>query len=111
MAQGMAQPIQINLPHTLGKFEATRRMRTRIGELPAHIPGGLASVEHRWTADDRLALDIAALGAKVSAMAEVDEANIRLSVQLPPLLEPFRAKIETAIRNRATTLLLPDAAT
>lgn len=103
----MAQPIQVNLPHTLGKSEATRRMRDRIGELPDHIPGGLAQVEHRWTAEDRLALDIAALGAKVSALAEVDEANIRLSVQLPPLLEPFRGAVEAAVRKRATALLLP----
>lgn len=105
----MAQPIQVNLPHTLGKSEATRRMRSRIGELPDHIPGGLAKVEHRWTADDKLALDIAALGAQVSALAEVDEANIRLSVQLPPILEPFRGAIESAVRKRASALLLPDA--
>lgn len=107
----MAQPIQVNLPHSLGKAEATRRMRSRIGELPAHIPGGVARVEHRWTAEDRLALDITALGTQVSALAEVDEAEIRLSVQLPPLLEPFRGAIESAVRKRASALLLPDATT
>ena len=104
----MAQPIFVKLPHTLGKAEATRRMRSRIGELPAHIPGGVAKVDHRWTGDDRLALDIAALGAEVSTLAEVDETEIRLSVQLPPLLEPFRGAIERAVRTRASALLLPE---
>lgn len=104
----MASPINVKLPHQLGKVEATRRMRSRIDELPNHIPGGVAKVEHRWTSEDRLALDIGALGAQVSALAEVDEAEIRLSVQLPPLLEPFRGAIEGAVRKRASALLLPE---
>lgn len=104
----MANPIHVKVPHQLGKAEATRRMRSRIGELPAHMPGGVAKVEHRWTSDDRLTFDIGALGAEVSALAEVDEAEIRLSVQLPPLLEPFRGAIEGAVRKRASTLLLAE---
>ena len=104
----MAHPLSITLPHTLGKAEATRRMRERIGELPGHIPGGIAAVEHRWEAPDRLALDVAALGAQVSTVAEVSEAAVRLHIDLPPLLQPFRSAIEAAVRARGGRLLIGD---
>ncbi len=104
----MANPLSITLPHTLGKAEATRRMRDRIGELPAHIPGGIAAVEHRWTSDDRLALDVAALGAQVATVAEVGETAVRLHINLPPLLQPFRSAIESAVKARGGRLLIGD---
>ncbi len=104
----MAHPLSITLPHSLGKEEATRRMRDRIGELPGHIPGGIAAVEHRWTAPDRLALDVAALGAQVSTIAEVSDTAVDLHIALPPLLQPFRAAIEMAVKARGGRLLIGD---
>lgn len=102
----MAAPLHITLPHTLGREEAARRMRDRVGELPSHIPGGLAKVEHRWLAPDRMALDVAALGAQIATVVEVTDTAVVLTLSLPPLLQPFRGAIETAVVKRGGSLLL-----
>ena len=36
----MAQPIEVDLPHNLGKDEARRRIAANIHRLTEHIPGG-----------------------------------------------------------------------
>lgn len=102
----MASPLQITLPHTLGREEAARRMRDRIGELPAHIPGGLAKVDHRWLAPDRMALDVAALGSEIATLVDVGDTAVVLTLSLPPLLQPFRRAIEAAVVKRGGALLL-----
>ena len=40
----MSQPIQVDLPHKLGKEEARRRIASNIHKLKDHIPGGTAQV-------------------------------------------------------------------
>ena len=49
----MQRPIDVNLPHKLGKEEARRRLASNIGSLERHIPGG-AAVDHRWSGDTRI---------------------------------------------------------
>lgn len=102
----MTGPLNITLPHTLGREEAARRMRDRVGELPDHIPGGLAKVDHRWLAPDRMALDVAALGAQIATVVQVTDTAVVLTVSLPPLLQPFRGAIEAAVTKRGGALLL-----
>ena len=101
----MTAPLHITLPHALGREEAARRMRDRVDELPGHIPGGIATVDHRWLSPDRMALDVAALGAQVATVVEVTEAAVVLTVTLPPLLQPFRRAIEAAVVKRGGALL------
>ena len=36
----MTQPIDVDLPHNLGKDEARRRIANNIHKLEEHIPGG-----------------------------------------------------------------------
>lgn len=56
----MAQPIELDLPHNLGREEARRRIASNIGSLEKHIPGG-AQVQSSWSGD-RLDLSVAAMG-------------------------------------------------
>ena len=44
----MASPTVIDIPHTLGRDEAIRRMERGVGKLASHIPGGAATVTHSW---------------------------------------------------------------
>ena len=102
----MTRPLNITLPHDLGREEAARRMRDRVGELPDHLPGGVATVEHRWITADRMALDVAALGAQIAVQVEARDTAVVLTLTLPPLLQPFRSAIETAVEKRGAKLLL-----
>jgi hypothetical protein len=99
---------QIDLPHTLGREEARRRMQARIGELPGHIPGGVADVRASWPEEYRMALDVSALGQSVSAMLTVEERMIRISLELPPMLRFASGAIETAVQRKGRELLLGD---
>ena len=41
----MQRPIDVDLPHKLGRDEARRRIADNIHELKDHIPGGASHVE------------------------------------------------------------------
>lgn len=104
----MTPPTIIEIPHRLGKEEARRRMKARIGELPAHIPGGVAEVQADWPSEDRMALAVKALGQSVSATLDVEESVIRVVLVLPPMLGLFAGKIADIVRQKGSTLLLGD---
>ena len=41
----MQQPIEVDLPHKLGREEARRRIANNIQQLKDHIPGGAGHVD------------------------------------------------------------------
>lgn len=104
----MTAPTIIDIPHRLGKAEAKRRMKARIGELPAHIPGGTAEVRADWPGEDRMTVDVAALGQSVSATLDVEESIIRVTLVLPLMLGLFAGKIAEIVRAKGSALLLGD---
>ena len=46
----MAQPISLDIPHTLGKAAVRQRLDGGIGRITEKIPGG-GHVQHRWEGD------------------------------------------------------------
>lgn len=106
----MASPIVIDVPHRLGRAEARRRMRARVGELPGHIPGGVAEVTSSWLDENRMAIAVAALGQRLSAELEAQETRVRVTLDLPPALAFFAGAIEAAVQRKGAELLLgPDS--
>ena len=103
----MERPIEVELPHKLGREEARRRIADNVHRLHNHIPGGAAKVDSRW-AGDQLNLDISAMGQKVAAQIDVEEAKVRCRVMLPGMLAIFAAPIEAALNARGRDLLLED---
>ena len=102
----MARPIDVSLPHTLGREEARRRIAANIHTLKEHIPGG-AKVTSSWVGD-RLDLDIGAMGQSVEARIIVEETAVRCHVMLPGMLALFAAPIEALLNRKGSDLLLED---
>lgn len=102
----MTNPTIIDIPHKLGKAEATRRMKARVGDLPSYIPGGVATVKAEWPAADRMALDVQALGQAVTGTLDVGEDRIRATLMLPPMLAMLSGKITDVIQRKGGALLL-----
>jgi len=100
----MQQPIQVDLPHKLGRDEARRRIANNIHKLTDHIPGGAAHVDSSWTGDE-LALSVNALGQAVDAKIGVEESNIRVRVMLPGMLAMFAGPIEAMLQKKGNILL------
>jgi putative polyhydroxyalkanoate system protein len=99
----MTQPIDVDLPHNLGKDEARRRIANNIHKLEEHIPGG-AQVQSGW-AGDQLNLDVAAMGQSVTATIDVMESKVHLKVLLPGMLGMFSGLIHGALQSRGHALL------
>lgn len=103
----MAHPVLIDIPHTLGRDEARRRLRDRIGELGEHIPGG-AAVESNWPGDYRMNLVVKAVLQTVHATLDVEERNVRCELWLPAWLALFANRIKSLAREKGGELLLED---
>ena len=99
----MSSPISVDLPHRLGVDEARRRIADNLGSLTSHLPAG-AQVPPAWDGN-RLNRGVAALGQEVTALLDVQEALVRVSVSLPPALAFFGKAIEAALRRGAPALL------
>ena len=99
----MSQPIEVDLPHQLGKDEARRRIANNIHKLREHIPGG-AQVQSGW-AGDQLNLDIQAMGQAVTATIDVEESKVHLKVLLPGMLGMFAGPIQAVLQKKGDLLL------
>lgn len=99
----MTHPIEVDLPHNLGKDEARHRIANNVHKLQEHIPGG-AEVRSGW-AGDQLNLDVAAMGQSVTATIDVLEDKVHLKVLLPPMLGMFSSIIQGALERKGSVLL------
>lgn len=99
----MTQPIDVDLPHNLGKDEARRRIANNIHKLQEHIPGG-AQVQSGWTGD-QLNLDVAAMGQTVAATIDVHDKSVHLKVLLPGMLGMFAGVIQAGLQKKGSVLL------
>jgi putative polyhydroxyalkanoate system protein len=99
----MAQPIEVDLPHKLGKEEARRRIAGNVHKLREHIPGG-ADVQSAWQGD-QLNLDIAAMGQTVGASIDVAETTVRVRVMLPGMLGIFASPVQAMLQKKGNVLL------
>ena len=99
----MTQPIDIDLPHNLGKEEARRRIANNIHKLQEHIPGG-ASVHSGWSGD-QLNLQVSAMGEAVNAAIDVQETKVHLKVLLPGMLGMFSGIVQAALQKKGSVLL------
>ena len=99
----MPQPIEVDLPHNLGKDEARRRIANNVHRLTDHIPGG-AQVESGWTGD-QLNLRVQAMGESVQSAIDVQETKVRVKVMLPGMLGMFSGLIQGALQKKGSVLL------
>lgn len=99
----MTQPIDVDLPHSLGKDEARRRIANNVHKLEQHIPGG-AKVQSGW-AGDQINLQVAAMGETVSATIDVMESTVHLKVLLPGMLGMFAGIVQGALEKKGHVLL------
>ncbi|MCJ7421406.1 polyhydroxyalkanoic acid system family protein [Sphingomicrobium astaxanthinifaciens] len=103
----MTTPLEVELPHRLGKAEARARIAGNTHRLADAIPGAMAEVHEAWDGD-WLTLTVGAMGQEVRALIEVEEALVKCRIDLPGVLGMFRAAIERAMKTHGEDLLLED---
>jgi hypothetical protein len=104
----MTQPIDVDLPHKLGKEEAKRRLGANIGKLGSMIPGGSAQVNSHWDGDT-MKLSVAAMGEAITADLTVYDDRVHCHFILPGMLGMFAQPIAAMLRSSGSDLLLEDS--
>jgi hypothetical protein len=99
----MTAPIEVDLPHKLGREEAKRRIERGFGKLADFVPGGSVT-EHHWTGDS-LAFTVEAMGQRVRAHLDVTDQNVHAAFELPAFLALFSEKIRAKLQKDGPKLL------
>jgi hypothetical protein len=100
--------MRVSIPHTLGKDELRRRMRTRLGDAQDKargLLGSMTSLETEWTGEDSLAIMVNAMGYSIPCTAAIEDASLDFDITIPPGVGFARGMIESAIREKAGRLL------
>ncbi len=100
----MTKPLIVSIPHSLGKAEATRRLRDGVGQMKSQFGDKIATVEEQW-AGDRLNFRVGALGQTVTGHLDVADDSVRVEVQLPWVLAMVAEKARGLIQKQGTLLL------
>jgi hypothetical protein len=99
----MTKPLVVSIPHSLGREEAMRRLKTGLTRAATSVPV-LSVDEERWE-DNRMIFRVRALGQAAGGHVDVAEDHVRVEVVLPWLLQRFAEAAQAAIRSRGTLLL------
>ena len=99
----MSAPLIVSIPHSLGRDEAMRRLKTGLSRAAASVPV-LSVDEERWD-DNRMNFRVRALGQVAAGQVEVEEAYVRVEVTLPWLLQRFAEVAQAAIQKHGQLLL------
>ncbi len=103
--------MRVSIPHDLGREEVRRRMRERINNLGASLPGLPADVEPSWQGDDRVNLNIQVMGQSIDGFIEIEDHQVWVDVTLPMMLAMMEPMIQNAVREQGTALLQDQSAT
>jgi Putative polyhydroxyalkanoic acid system protein (PHA_gran_rgn) len=104
----MSRPISVNIPHTLGKDEARRRIDEGFGRLSQQMAGGIGGMvafQQHWQ-NDRLIFEANSLGQKMSGRLDVFADSVHLELDLPEFLALIAERIKSRLASETQKLLL-----
>ncbi|MFX4982814.1 polyhydroxyalkanoic acid system family protein, partial [Acinetobacter baumannii] len=84
-------------PHSLGRDEAVRRLKTGLSRAAANVPV-MSVEEERWDGN-RMSFRVRALGQVAAGHVDVEDSHVRLEVTLPWLLQRFAEVAQAAIQK------------
>jgi hypothetical protein len=99
----MPGPLIVSIPHSLGREEAMRRIKTGLARATSQLPI-LQLDEERWE-DSRMDFRVRALGQAAHGQVDVADDHVKVEITLPFLLQRFAEMAQAAIRERGRLLL------
>ena len=100
--------MRVPVPHNLPREEVRRRMQAQSHEIAGYFPGGLATVETSWPDDDRMDLDIRAVGQTIRGHIDIEDERLIIEIDLPLALSFVEPIVAGAIRDQGQKLLSAD---
>jgi Putative polyhydroxyalkanoic acid system protein (PHA_gran_rgn) len=97
--------MRIALPHSLGREEVRRRLHARSGEIAEMFPGGMAEVAVSWPHEDRMSLDVTAMGKTLAGAVEIGDHEVAFVIELPGALSFIEPMVRGALKEKGRKLL------
>ncbi|MGA2034865.1 MAG: polyhydroxyalkanoic acid system family protein [Thermoguttaceae bacterium] len=102
--QATMPKITLDIPHSLGRDGAVRRLQGKIAALLAAYQSHLSEVCEEWH-DGKLTFSGRALGMKIAGTLAVDDDRVHLSADLPLAAALMKGKIEGQVREQIGKML------
>ena len=99
----MTTPIEVDIPHKLGRDAARARIEGGIGKLAGFVPGGTVS-DHRWDGDT-LVFAVEVMSQRIGARLTVMDDKVHAAFDLPAFLALFADKIRAKLAKDGPKLL------
>ena len=96
--------MRVAIPHNLDTDTVRERLRSKSHKIADNIPGG-AAVRTEWPTEDRMTMDISAMGQQLHAHVDLEPGQIVFEVPLPPALSFVEPMIKGAIESGGKRLL------
>ena len=101
----MTQPFVVTISHTLGKEEAARRLQGGLAEATRALADNkVILADYTWQ-ENRAAFTVKAAGQTATGTIDVEDAIVRLEVQLPWMLGLIASRAKAYIEKRGLALL------
>jgi hypothetical protein len=103
----MPRPVAVNIPHSLGKDEARRRLQTGFASIERTMAGGMlgaVSFTDRWDGD-RLHFSGQGLGQQITGTLDVLPESVHLQVDLPEILAVLAERLTVRVKQEGQKLL------
>jgi hypothetical protein len=104
VAQQMAEPVVVTIPHKLGKQEATRRLQEGFKNVRSTFGEKFVVMKDNWKGD-HLDFSASLFGQNTTGMLDVAEDHVRLEVQLPWMLAMFANKAKALVKKQGQLML------
>jgi hypothetical protein len=99
-----ANCMDIDIPHSLGKDEAKRRIEHGLPKVEQHIPGG-GTVTAAWPSDYRLDMTITAMAQIIPVVLTIEEDRVRGAVSVPMLMKMMSGPISEFVKTSVQKVL------
>lgn len=95
--------MEIDIPHSLGKDEAKRRIEQGLPKLEQHIPGG-GSLSAQWPSDYALDMVITAMAQTIPVTLAIEDDRLRGDVSVPMFLKMMSGQIAEFVKTSAAKM-------
>lgn len=97
--------MRIAIPHDLDPAVVRERLKGRSHEIADHVPGGMAEVETSWPSENRMALNIKAMGQQLKGGIDIGDKELVIELALPGMIAFMEPMIAGAIRTQGEKLI------
>jgi putative polyhydroxyalkanoate system protein len=101
--------ITIDVSHSLGLEEATRRLKEKFAAALAEHQSRVSDLREEWR-EHTLSFGLKAMGLGVSGTVAVKPDQVKLDAELPFAASFFKGAIEQRLRQEVAVLLAPEKA-